>query len=149
MSGANRPKVRASGLFFDERGVLLRRHKGHNFYTLLGGSWESGETLEEAVEREFWEETRIRVHVSHLLFLGELRTKDEQVLDVIFHVSGADQQEPVQETSGSLDELCFIPIHRLTRTRVEPREFWRIWIPRLMKHRDEESFVYGGVYPGH
>jgi ADP-ribose pyrophosphatase YjhB (NUDIX family) len=142
----DRPKVRASGLFFDGRGVLLGKHLEHEFYTLVGGSWESGETLKEAVEREFWEETRMRVHASSLIFLGELQ-KDEQVLDIIFHVSSkTERQEPIQEKSGSLNELRFIPIQDLTRTRLEPREFWRIWIPRLLNHRDEDSFVYGGVY---
>src|SRR5271154_1848359 len=147
MGDVNRPKVRASGLFFDERGVLLGKHRGHEFYTLVGGSWEIGETLEEAVEREFLEETGIPVDTTRLIFVGELYTRGEQVLDMIFHVtSKVERQDVVQEKSGSLDELRFVPIPDLPHTRLEPKEFWRVWIPRLSNQTNLTSSVYGGVY---
>jgi 8-oxo-dGTP diphosphatase len=149
MGDADRPKVRASGLFFDERGVLLGKHRGHGFYTLIGGSWELGETLEEAVEREFLEETGMPVNATRLIFVGELHTRGEQVLDMIFHVtSRAERQDLVQEKSASLDELRFVPIPELPRTQLEPKEFWRVWIPRLANQADLTSFLYGGVYDG-
>jgi ADP-ribose pyrophosphatase YjhB (NUDIX family) len=147
MVGESEPKVRASGLFLDERGVLLGRHVGHEFYTLIGGSWEYGETLEEAVEREFLEETGMRVHASQLLFVAQLHTTNEHVLDMIFRVSSATgREDAVREESGSLLDLHFVPIQELTRTNLEPQEFWKIWIPRLMNDQNEAYFAYGGVY---
>jgi hypothetical protein len=94
------------------------------------------------------EETSMKVSASRLIFLGEFHTSTEQVLDVIFRVESVTsrKQQPVKETSGSLIELCFIPIGKLTRTPLEPRRFWKSWIPRLIKHRDIESFEYGGIY---
>ena len=49
--------------------------KGEDFYTLLGGSWEVGEKLEETCKREIKEELNVDVEVGELVFLLDTTTR--------------------------------------------------------------------------
>ena len=46
-----------------------------DFYTLPGGTWEKGETLEETCRREVLEEFGINVNVGKLAFLLDTKTR--------------------------------------------------------------------------
>jgi 8-oxo-dGTP pyrophosphatase MutT (NUDIX family) len=47
---------------------VLDRQTGELFWLFPGGGRESGETAEQCVEREVWEETHLRVAVTQFLF---------------------------------------------------------------------------------
>lgn len=61
-------RLGCSACLFDENGqVLLTRRKDNDLWCLPGGRVEAGESVSEACEREFWEETGLRVRVQRLV----------------------------------------------------------------------------------
>ena len=146
-----RPKVRVSGLCLDPRGLLLAKHTGHTFWTLIGGAWEDGESLPEALHREFVEELAYEVAVKELIFIGEFHDAEEQVLDLTFEVRplGPGDAPLVLETNGSLVTARFFPLEELGALHLKPLPFWDIWLPVLLAQRDRPAHpFYGGRYNG-
>ena len=68
---------RAGGIVVKDGKILLMHQivKGEDFYTLPGGSWETGEGLEETCKREIKEEFNIDVEVGKLAFLLDTTTR--------------------------------------------------------------------------
>ncbi|WP_303972636.1 NUDIX hydrolase [Streptococcus merionis] len=65
----------AGGILADENGrILLQKRSDFGSYGLPGGAMELGESSKEACEREFFEETGIKVEATRLL---NVYTKDE------------------------------------------------------------------------
>ena len=69
----NSPKIcqTASGVLIVDKKVLLIKHKKMGTWMTPGGHLEDGEFLHQAAEREFWEETGLRVRAispKNLLF---------------------------------------------------------------------------------
>ena len=62
--------TRVSGVLIVEGKILLALHKrlGEEYFVLLGGGLEKGETPEECIVREFKEESDLVVEVKHKLF---------------------------------------------------------------------------------
>jgi len=76
----DRPTVAVGGVVIREGKVLLvRRGKAPALgeWAIPGGRVELGETLEEAAEREVWEETGVRVRAAGMCHLFEDIRKDE------------------------------------------------------------------------
>jgi len=74
----NKPQgFRSGGLVVKDGKILLMHQivKGEDFYTLPGGSWEAGETLEQTCKREIKEEFGIDVEVGKLIFLLDTDTR--------------------------------------------------------------------------
>ena len=62
------PKVAAFGALFDAQGrVLLMQRSDNRLWAMPGGMVEVGETVAQAAEREFWEETGVHVRAERLL----------------------------------------------------------------------------------
>jgi len=60
-----------AAVVLDEHLLLLKvldRQTGERFWLFPGGGREAGETAEQCVEREVWEETHLRVAVTRFLF---------------------------------------------------------------------------------
>jgi len=73
----------ASGVLIVNKRVLLLKHKKLGTWLTPGGHVEKGEFLHEAAEREFFEETGLRVKaISHPVFQLNV---DEQGTDSHFH----------------------------------------------------------------
>ncbi|MCB0509883.1 MAG: NUDIX domain-containing protein, partial [Bacteroidetes bacterium] len=68
---------RAGALVIKDTKVLLMHQifNGEDFYTLPGGTWEKGETIEETCKREVLEEFGINVTVGKLAFLIDTETR--------------------------------------------------------------------------
>ncbi|MFN8446915.1 MAG: NUDIX domain-containing protein [Caldilineaceae bacterium] len=58
-----------AGILFDEKSerILLTRRTDNGRWCLPGGRMEVGEGIAEACEREFWEETGLRVQTVRLI----------------------------------------------------------------------------------
>ncbi|GAB3585898.1 NUDIX hydrolase [Hymenobacter daeguensis] len=92
-------RVRVGGLLVREGAVLLAAHRGllpdaAPFWSPPGGGWQFGESLREALVREFREETGLTVEVGRFLHLHEFSTDKLQALELFFEVTAADNVQP-------------------------------------------------------
>lgn len=88
-------RVRVGGLLVRDGAVLLAAHRGllpggAAFWSPPGGGWVFGESLKEALQREFREETGLAVRVGRQLHLHEFRRGDLQALEIFFEVIADD-----------------------------------------------------------
>ena len=61
-------RLGCSAAIFDEQGrILLTKRSDNGQWCLPGGAVDPGETVAEAIEREVWEETGLRVSVKRLV----------------------------------------------------------------------------------
>lgn len=68
------PKVAAFGVLFDAQGrILLMQRADNRHWAMPGGMVEVGETAAQAAEREFWEETGVRVRAERLIGIYDNR----------------------------------------------------------------------------
>lgn len=127
------PKVAAAGALFDAQGrVLLMQRTDNKLWALPGGMVEVGETAAQAAEREFWEETGVRVRAEHLLGLYDNRAYGGrapfQLYSVTFmcaHVSGSPHPTSEALDVGYFTEDALPPLTRGHAARVPHAFAWR------------------------
>lgn len=74
----------ASGCLIHHQRVLLVKHRKLGVWLCPGGHIEPGELPHQAAEREFWEETGIKVQAKLAEFTGDPRATDSQELPCPF-----------------------------------------------------------------
>ncbi|KKT26713.1 MAG: MutT/nudix family protein [candidate division WWE3 bacterium GW2011_GWA1_43_94] len=127
----NRNKgFRAGGIVIKDGKILLMRQflgprdgkREEDFYTLPGGSWEAGETIEQTCKREIKEEFNLDVTVGRLLFLIDTESRIafyfECTTDDIEIALGGPEKERMHANEqyhvewvnlSKIKELTFIP----------------------------------------
>jgi 8-oxo-dGTP diphosphatase len=118
-------RLRVCGVILRDDKILMVQHqdRGRIYWTLPGGGVESGETPQQAVVREAWEETGLSASVVQFLFsepynhglcecyLLEISETDEPVL-------GADPEEMKLSTEEKkLQSVAWKPIDSLSEDR--------------------------------
>jgi 8-oxo-dGTP diphosphatase len=88
-------RVRVGGIMVRNGAILLAAHRGllpngATFWSPPGGGWVFGESLKEALQREFLEETGLAVRVGRQLHLHEFRRGELQALEIFFEVTAED-----------------------------------------------------------
>ena len=144
-------RVRVGGLLLRDGGMLLAAHRGllpkdAPFWSPPGGGWQFGESLKEALVREFREETGLTVRVGRFLHLHEFSTDKLQALELFFEVvadadaqptlghdpeHAADQQlltELQWFTPRQLMQLPPVQVHPLLRMVLSPDD---LFVPQL------------------
>lgn len=84
------PKVEAAGIHceFGDRFLLVKRSPGKdegNTWCIPGGKLEKGETAQDAVLRELYEETGLSLTTLGLFYIGQLFVRKPHI-DFIFHM---------------------------------------------------------------
>ena len=92
-------RVRVGGLLLRGGTLLLAAHRGllpqgAPFWSPPGGGWQFGESIREALIREFHEETGLTVQVGRFLHLHEFSTNQLQALELFFEVTAEDGAQP-------------------------------------------------------
>lgn len=110
--------------------VLLCRNERRGYYYLPGGHVEAGELAAQAVEREFLEETGLRVECGACGFVGELIFGDKpstHEVSIVFHVEheGGDPPLEVQSRESKIG-FAWIDLAALLDLdfRPEPIKAW-------------------------
>ncbi|UII27268.1 NUDIX hydrolase [Fulvivirga maritima] len=89
-SFGNKIRLRVCGLCFKQDGLLLVKHEGVGSEGILwappGGGVEFGESAEDALTREFEEETGLKVEVKEFLFANEVITPPLHAVELFFLV---------------------------------------------------------------
>ena len=86
----DRPRIRVAGIVIQENSILLIQHiKNEKKYWLVpGGGVDWGESLEDALIREYKEETNLDIEVKEFLFFSEAISpdKNKHVINLYFLV---------------------------------------------------------------
>ena len=83
-------RVRACGICFEQDKLLLVNHSGitpGNFWAPPGGGIEFGQTAEEALKKEFAEETGLTITCGKFLFGCEFLQHPLHAIEVFFEVA--------------------------------------------------------------
>ena len=86
--GSARFRVAVSALIFKDGHVLLAHRRDIDWWNLPGGGMEVGETVDEALRREVFEETGLVVEIEQLVGVYSKPQKQEVVLTFRCHVIG-------------------------------------------------------------
>ena len=84
------PLVRATGVLVERKSILLVKQvlKERSHWSLPGGKLEYGETLEQCLVREMFEETGLNVRPIELLYICDrFKSLNHHVLDISFLVT--------------------------------------------------------------
>lgn len=79
-------RIAVSALIFHEGQILLALRRDIDWWNLPGGGMEEGETVDEAVHREVYEETCLEVSVERLVGVYSKPQKQEVVLTFLCHI---------------------------------------------------------------
>lgn len=126
-------RVAVRAIILHEGRLLAVRHKvtdddvvGTKWWALPGGRLEYGESVQEAVAREIFEETGIRAQVGSLLYVHQFRHNSTEALEFFFHITnGADFTTiDLSKTSHGAIEIAEIAFIDPKTTEIYP-EFLR------------------------
>ena len=90
----NRLRIRVCGICIQENKLLLMKHKNlgktGSLWAPPGGGMEYGESAEEALKREFREETHLDIEVVEFLFVHEYLDPPLHGIELFFRVKIVD-----------------------------------------------------------
>jgi 8-oxo-dGTP diphosphatase len=124
-AGADKPTIRVAGLLVED-GRMLMVEQGHGdelYWLLPGGGVQFGETLADALKREFLEEVGMRVGVSKLLAIVESISPDpdyvKHVVHLVFEVSAPKESAP-EPSDDKVLSAAFLDEVQLQSADVRP-----------------------------
>ena len=135
-------RIRVAAAVVEKGKLLVVKHekKGKAWWCLPGGGLEPGEALSACAEREFLEETGLRVKAGRIIYLGELILPEEHLLDVFIRAEKTSGTLARGEDQG-LKALRFVPLKDLRRMSFLPREVanrfekdWKAGFPEGIVH---------------
>jgi len=115
--GSARFRVAVSALIFEEGTVLLAHRRDIDWWNLPGGGMEVGETVEEALRREVYEETGLAVEIEQLVGVYSKPQKQEVVLTFRCHVVGGVLSETEESCECRYFALSTLPANLLPKHR--------------------------------
>lgn len=126
-------RYRAAAIIIEDNKVLFATNEKEDYYYSVGGGVHIGETVEEAVVREVYEETGIHYEVDRLVFIhenffngdGSLQGKECHELAFYFLMKSRGTQELNSNsyTQGVKETLHWIPLNELEKYRAYPTFF--------------------------
>lgn len=132
-------RYRAAAIIVEGNCVLFARNEVDDYYYSVGGAVHMGETSEEAVKREVFEETGVRYEVDHLavihenFFIGTSGLKGVDFHEVTFYyimkpMGKRDFTNESTTMSGVKETMLWVPIDELDKCKAYPtfmKEFLR------------------------
>ncbi|GAB4338322.1 MAG: NUDIX domain-containing protein [Flammeovirgaceae bacterium] len=119
----NKLRVRVCGVCVQDDKVLIERHhalirEGY-FWTVPGGGLDYKESAEEALKREFLEETGLEIEITDFLFVHEFLNPPLHAIELFFSVKITGGrlvlgEDPEMKEHGQLmDKIVFMPFAQI------------------------------------
>ena len=138
---------RVGAVIIHNSNVLMVKNENYPYYYPVGGGVQFGETSEEAVLREVWEETGVNLEIDRLIFIHENIFSATFVNDLPFYelrlfylMKTNDDIENIVCNSSGLDggreTLHWLPVDKLSEYPAFP-EFYKSELydlPNKVKH---------------
>ena len=86
-------RIAVSAVILEQGNVLLAHRRDIDWWNLPGGGLELGETVDDALHREVFEETGLEVEIERLVGVYSKPQKQEVVLTFHCHVTGGTARE--------------------------------------------------------
>lgn len=127
---------RACAIVIEEGNILLmhRRKSENEYYTVIGGKIEPGETPETACLREVLEETGLKVEITQKFTVLKTLGRTEHYF-LVKRVSGELRlggPERERQSEANFYEPMWVPIDRLCEYRLLPEELKQLIIARCV-----------------
>jgi 8-oxo-dGTP diphosphatase len=117
-SGNSAPlRVAVYAVIMEQGQVLLAHRNDIDWWNLPGGGMETGETVEEAIQREVREETGLEIEVEKLIGVYSKPQKDEIVLTLRCHVIGGTLSATLESRECRYFAPDAMPINTLPKHR--------------------------------
>ena len=126
---AGKLRVRVAGLLVEHGKLLLVKLRSpvsdSEIWTPPGGGIEFGESIEDALKREFLEETGLKVDVGELLHINELIKHPFHAIELYFEVKNRSGElklghDPEHNDNQLLKEIRFFERREITDIPLEP-----------------------------
>lgn len=131
--GNRRFNYRAAAVIIEDGCVLLAKSDAADYYYSVGGAVQFGETAQEAVKREVFEETGIEYEVDRLVFVHENLFEDKDVFEGIYcnEIAFFFLMKPMGKQKIEKESYCatgreymhWVPLEELKNLRVYPTFF--------------------------
>ena len=134
------PLAGAEAAVLHDNQLLLVRRQDNGLWAIPGGLTDVGETLAEATQRELWEETQIRGHVTKLIGIFDSRKWKSRTKAQLYHaVFLVECENPSPSTSSETTDVRFFSEGRLPS--LSPGHHLRVpFVLNLL--REEKSIPY-------
>ena len=131
MNGTDWFRYRAAGIIVEDGCVLFAGNEREDYYYSIGGAVHMGETAEEAVLREVFEETGVNYEIDRLAVINENFFNEntgalkgyechEICLYFLMKPRGTQELNSNSWTFGVREEMVWIPIEKLDEYKVFP-----------------------------
>ena len=132
---------RVGAIIIQNNHILMVKNENCPYYYSVGGGIQFGETSEDAVLREIYEETNIRLEIDRLVFIHEnffiadfMNDTPFQEIRFFYIMKINDDIKNINCSSngvdGSKDSLHWLPIDKLSEYQLFP-EFYKIELQNL------------------
>jgi len=130
--GTKRFRYRACAIIIEDGYVLFAKNNLDDYYYSIGGAVKVGETLEDAVKREVFEETGENYEIDRIAFFhenffnGSGTLSDLQCHEIAFYFlmkpKGKKELKCTSvATCGAKESVCWIPIDKLKYYKAFPK----------------------------
>ena len=127
-------RLRAAGIIIEDGCILFATNAIEKYYYSIGGAINLGETAEEAVVREIYEETGVQYEIDRLAFVQENFFKRDDGMfkglschEITFYFlmkpRGTQQLDSHSITAGVEEKMCWLPIDNLAEYDIYPKFF--------------------------
>ena len=139
-------RYRAAAIIIEDGAVLMAKNDVDDHYYSVGGGVHIGETSEQAVEREVFEETGVHYEVDRLAFInecfffgtGSLEGKECHGIEFYYLMKPRGTRElgtkdTSTEMTGTKEYMCWLPIDKLEEYKEFP-----VFFKQKLKHIKKE-----------
>lgn len=123
-------RYRAGGIIVNDDKILFVKSNIGNYYYIVGGAVQMGETSDKCTEREIFEETGLNARINHLAVVcenffkgsgGEIDGLNCHTLEFYYYISIENEELSDCKSETDIGEkLVWLPIEEIKTSQIKP-----------------------------